>query len=56
MPVYWYTTALKYINDTPINNIWGKQFGTYLLIEALFALVFFAAGMIVSRKKEQYAI
>ncbi len=56
MPVYWYTTALKFINDTPINNIWGRQFGTYLLIEVLFALVFFAAGMIVSRKKEQYAI
>jgi ABC-2 type transport system permease protein len=56
MPVYWYTTALKFINDTPINNIWGRQFGTYLFIEVLFALVFFAAGMIVSRKKEQYAI
>ncbi|MBR4707091.1 MAG: ABC transporter permease [Pseudobutyrivibrio sp.] len=56
MPVYWYTTALKFINDTPINNIWGRQFCTYLFIEVLFALVFFAAGMIVSRKKEQYAI
>ncbi|QFJ54389.1 ABC transporter permease [Pseudobutyrivibrio xylanivorans] len=56
MPLYWYTTALKFINDTPINNIWSRQFGTYLLIEILFALMFFAAGMVISRKKEQYAL
>ena len=56
MPLYWYTTAIKYINDTPINNIWSRQFGTYLFIEILFAIAFFAAGMIISKKKEQYAI
>lgn len=56
MPLYWYTTAIKFINDTPKDSIWGSQFGTYLLIEVLFAMVFFTAGMIVSRKKEQYAI
>ncbi len=56
MPLYWYTTAIKYINDTPFNNILSRQFGVYLLIEILFALMFFTAGMIISRKKEQYAI
>ena len=56
MPLYWYTTALKFINDNPIGNIWSSQFGLYLLIEILFAFMFFTAGMIISRKKEQYAI
>ena len=56
MPLYWYTTAIKFINDTPVNEIWGRKFGTYILIEILFALVFIFAGMIISRKKEQYAI
>lgn len=56
MPLYWYTTAIKFINDTPINNIWSRQFGLYLFIEILFAIAFFAAGMIISRKKEQYAL
>ena len=56
MPLYWYTTAIKFINDPPINNIWSRQFGTYLMIEILFAAAFFMAGMIISRKKEQYAI
>ncbi|SDB20455.1 ABC-2 type transport system permease protein [Pseudobutyrivibrio sp. YE44] len=56
MPLYWYTTAIKFINDTPTNSIICKKFGTYLFIEILFALAFFTAGMIISRKKEQYAI
>lgn len=56
MPLYWYTTAIKFINDTPVGNIWCGKFVSYLVIEILFALVFFTAGMIVSRKKEQYAI
>ena len=56
MPLYWYTTAIKFINDTPINSIWSRQFGLYLFIEILFAIAFFAAGMIISRKKEQYAL
>ena len=56
MPLYWYTTAIKFINDTPFENVWSRQFGLYLFIEILFALVFFAAGIIISRKKEQYAI
>ena len=56
MPLYWYTTAIKFINDTPVNEIWSRKFGTYILIEILFALVFIFAGMIISRKKEQYAI
>lgn len=56
MPLYWYTRALDYINDTRINNIWGRQFGTYILIEILFGMAFFAAGMIITRKKEQYAV
>ena len=56
MPLYWYTTAIKFINDTPVNDIWSRKFGTYIFIEILFALVFIFAGMIISRKKEQYAI
>ena len=56
MPLYWYTTAIKFINDTPINNIWSRQFASYLLIEVLFAMIFFAAGLIITKKKEQYAI
>ncbi len=56
MPLYWYAAAIRFINDTSFDNIWGRQFGTYLLIEILFALVFFAAGMVISKKKEQYAI
>ncbi len=56
LPLYWYVSAVKYINDTPLNQIWGATFATKLLIELLFAFIFFALGMIISRKKEQYAI
>lgn len=56
LPFYWYTTAVKFINDTPTDAILGSQFFTYLFIELLFAIVFFVAGLIISRKKEQYAI
>ena len=56
MPLYWYGAAIRFINDTSFENIWSQQFRTYLLIEILFALVFFAAGMVISKKKEQYAI
>jgi ABC-2 type transport system permease protein len=56
MPLYWYTRALDFINDTPVDSIMGRRFGTYLLIEVLFGLAFLAAGMIITRKKEQYAL
>lgn len=56
MPLYWYGAAIRFINDTPINDIWGRKFATYIFVEILFALVFIFAGMIISRKKEQYAL
>ncbi len=56
LPLYWYARALKFINDTKVDQILGGQFITYLVIEVLFALVFFAAGMVISKKKEQYAV
>ncbi len=55
-PLYWYTMAVRLINDTPVEEIFGKAFGEYLLIEALFACAMFAAGLIISKKKEQYAL
>ena len=42
--------------DTPADKILGKTFYEYLLIEILFAGIFFAAGLIISKKKEQYAV
>ena len=56
LPLYWYTANVRFINDTPINNIWGKTFFEYLLIELLFACIFFATGLVISKKKEQYAV
>lgn len=56
LPLYWYTAAIRLINDTPIDKILGKTFFEYLLIEILFAGLFFAAGLIISKKKEQYAV
>ena len=56
LPLYWYVAAIKFINNTATSKILCKQFGMYLLIEILFAFAFFAAGMIISKKKEQYAI
>ena len=56
LPLYWYTAAIRLINDTPVDKILGKTFYEYLLIEILFAGIFFAAGLIISKKKEQYAI
>ncbi|MCR4651040.1 MAG: ABC transporter permease [Lachnospiraceae bacterium] len=56
MPLYWYAEAIRYINDTPVSEILVSQFGMYLLIEVIFAIGFFAAGLIISRKKEQYAL
>ncbi|MBR5952812.1 MAG: hypothetical protein IKZ85_06025 [Pseudobutyrivibrio sp.] len=48
--------AINFINNTATSEILCKKFGMYLLIEILFAFAFFAAGMIISKKKEQYAI
>lgn len=56
LPLYWYTAAIRLINDTPVDIILGKTFYEYLLIEILFAGIFFAAGLIISKKKEQYAV
>ena len=56
LPLYWYTAAIRLINDTPVDKILGKTFYEYLLIEILFAGIFFAAGLIISKKKEQYAV
>ena len=56
LPLYWYTAAIRLINDTPVDRILGKTFYEYLLIEILFAGIFFAAGLIISKKKEQYAV
>ncbi len=55
LPLYWYNTAIKYINDTPATELVFTKFGTYLSVELLFAFVFFAAGMVITKKKEQYA-
>ena len=56
LPLYWYTAVIRLINDTPADKILGKTFYEYLLIEILFASIFFAAGLIISKKKEQYAV
>ena len=56
LPLYWYTAAIRLINDTSVDKILGKTFYEYLLIEILFAGIFFAAGLIISKKKEQYAV
>ena len=56
LPLYWYTAAIRLINDTPVDKILGKTFYEYLLIEILFAGIFFASGLIISKKKEQYAV
>ena len=56
LPLYWYTAAIRLINDTPVDKILGATFFEYLLIEVLFAGIFFAAGLIISKKKEQYAV
>lgn len=56
LPLYWYTAAIRLINDTPADKILGTTFYEYLLIEVLFAGIFFAAGLIISKKKEQYAV
>ncbi len=56
LPLYWYTAVIRLINDTPADKILGTTFYEYLLIEVLFAGIFFAAGLVISKKKEQYAI
>ncbi|MCR4960252.1 MAG: ABC transporter permease [Lachnospiraceae bacterium] len=56
LPLYWYVNATNYINSHPMGEIFGREFLTSLLIELLFAGVFFVSGLIISRKKEQYAI
>jgi ABC-2 type transport system permease protein len=56
MPLYWYTAAVKHINDTAKDKMFTTDFIEYLLLEVLFALIFFGAGLVISKKKEQYAI
>ncbi|SFI02600.1 ABC-2 type transport system permease protein [Pseudobutyrivibrio sp. OR37] len=56
LPLYWYTAVIRLINDTPADKILGTTFYEYLLIEVLFAGIFFAAGLVISKKKEQYAV
>lgn len=56
MPLYWYVQATTYINDHALGQIFSSDFISYLLIQLLFAVIFFVGGLVISRKKEQYAI
>jgi ABC-2 type transport system permease protein len=56
LPLYWYVQATNYINAHALGEIFSMDFLTYLAMQLVFAAIFFVAGLIISRKKEQYAI
>lgn len=56
LPLYWYTTANEWINDHPIGEILNSNFYSCLGIQLLFAAAFLVVGLIISKKKEQYAV
>lgn len=56
LPLYWYVQATNYINAHALGEMFSTDFLTYLAMQLVFAAIFFVAGLIISRKKEQYAI
>ena len=56
LPLYWYTTATRLVDTTPAGDIICPKYVLYLVIQFTFALIFVAAGLIISRKKEKYAV
>lgn len=56
LPLYWYVQAVNYISTHAIGDIISKDLLTDLAMQLVFSAIFFAAGLIVSQKKEQYAI
>ncbi|MCR5581442.1 MAG: ABC transporter permease [Pseudobutyrivibrio sp.] len=56
LPLYWYVTAADYIDNHSAGQVISPQFIQYLLIQLIFAIIFFVAGLIISKKREQYAI
>ncbi len=55
LPLYWFVDATKYIASHNFNEIFGPHFFVCLLIQLAYAIIFFVAGIIIQKKKEQYA-
>ncbi len=56
IPLYWYVSATDFIDKHASTEIFCPHFFECLLIQLIFAFIFFAGGLIISKKREQYAI
>ncbi len=55
LPVYWFVDCCKYIEHHDFSNILSLHFFECLLIQLVYAIIFFVAGIIINKKREQYA-
>jgi ABC-2 type transport system permease protein len=56
LPLYWYIQNIHRITESPAGVYPGRNFTLGLIIQLLFAAVLFCAGLVISRKKELYAV
>lgn len=56
LPLYWYVHGVELITDSPAGCYPGGDFTLSLFVQLLFAAVLFCAGIVISRKKELYAV
>jgi len=56
MPLFWYAEAIKQVACNSGDAILGSGYPMSILIQILFAVAFFAAGLIISRKRETYNV
>lgn len=56
MPLFWYAEAIKQVACNSADAILGSGYPMSILIQILFAVAFFAAGLIISRKRETYNV
>lgn len=55
LPVYWFVDCCKYIEHHSVSNVFSSHFIECLLIQLVYAIIFFVAGIIINKKREQYA-
>ena len=56
LPLYWYVHGVELITTSSAGSYPGGSFTLCLIVQLLFASAFFSAGIVISRKKELYAV
>lgn len=56
LPLYWFVDATKYIASHNFNEIFSPHFFVCLLIQLAYAIIFFVAGIIIQKRRNNMLI